>query len=274
MNHKHRGFTLIELLVVITIILVLAALTFSFVKRGTQAAYASRCINNLKSIATTHVSMTTDNNGNFVHPGHTRMYGTGKRSWAMHFTAALHPDVDARAWDKVNQRVTALQMLNCPSAYAKKKTEMADLEGHGRWRTYGINTRIGYVDGQYNGGGGDSVGGHVTGATRPDQVEDPSLLVMAADTNFGNRQYRNAFGPFNVKNNGLGEHHSDGFHVAYLDGHVERHTMKTFPYPDNTLPDGRVMKWRGIPRTEEEKFLSLTWKGTIYRRSMPSSPNP
>ncbi|MFP6859594.1 MAG: type II secretion system protein [Roseibacillus sp.] len=273
MNHKHRGFTLIELLVVITIILLLAALTFSFVKRGTQAAYASRCINNLKSIASTHVAMTGDNNGNFIHPGRTKMYGS-RRGWAMHFTVAAHPGVDAQSWAKVNDRVTALQMLNCPSAYAKKKTEMADVEGHGRWRTYGINTRIGAVENQYNGGGGNSIGGHVTGATRPDQVEDPSLLVMAADTNFGNRQYRNAFGPFNVKRFGLGEHHSDGFHVAYLDGHVERHTMKTFPYPDNTLPDGRVMKFRNVPRTEEEKYMALTWKGTIYRRSMPSTPNP
>ena len=55
--------------------------------------------------------------------------------------------------------------------------------------------------------------------------------------------------------------------------------MPKHPYPKEleelcTLPDGRVMKFRNVPRTEEEKYMALTWKGTIYRRSMPSSPNP
>ena len=52
--------------------------------------------------------------------------------------------------------------------------------------------------------------------------------------------------------------------------------MTTSPFATsdiNRLPDGRLMKWReNNPRTPEEKYLSLTWKGWGQKRAIPSSP--
>ena len=67
MRRHVRGFTLVELLVVIAILLVLASLTFTFVKRGIQAAYAARCINNLKGICNAQMSIPADTGGFFLH---------------------------------------------------------------------------------------------------------------------------------------------------------------------------------------------------------------
>jgi prepilin-type N-terminal cleavage/methylation domain-containing protein/prepilin-type processing-associated H-X9-DG protein len=266
------GFTLVELLVVVAIIIVLAAIAFVVSNRAVQAAQATRCINNLKQIGAKHLDITGDNHGFFIHPSWTPMYGGPRRGWAMHFTASAYPEIEIRKWSEINDRVTTLEMLNCPTAYTRHKTEMAQHNGHARWRTYGLNTRIGSAPGQWS-GGGSGEGGWITGATRPDQVEDASLLVLAGECSWNGKQFRNAFGPFNVRDYKMADHHRGGFHVVYMDGHVEWHTMETFPYPDNVLPDGRKMKWReNEPRNENEKFLSLTWKGVTYRRSMPSQP--
>ena len=40
-----------------------------------------------------------------------------------------------------------------------------------------------------------------------------------------------------------GDVHNDGFHVGYMDGHVERHTMDSFPYQGNTMSGGRVVRY-------------------------------
>lgn len=272
MKPNNRGFTIVELLVVVAILIVLAALIFAVQRRAIEAAYATRCVNNIRQISTTHAAITQDNQGFFIHPSWTPMFGGPKRGWAMHFAAAANPEIAINKWSDINERISDLDMLNCPSAYAKNKAKMGEHRGHSRWRTYGLNTRIGSAPGQW-GGGGSGEGQWITGATRPDQVEDPTLLVVVADTAWNGRAYPNAFGPFNVRDKGLGEHHGGKFHVGYMDGHLEKHSMATFPYPDNELPDGRKMKWREQnPRNETEKYLSLTWKGITNRRSMPSQP--
>lgn len=59
---RHRtGFTLVELLVVITIIIVLAALTFSITSRMRLTAAKSRSISNLRNISMGIISWMADN---------------------------------------------------------------------------------------------------------------------------------------------------------------------------------------------------------------------
>ena len=49
------GFTIVELLVVVAIIVVLAALSFVFMKRGRDAAYEVRCLGNIRQICADHI---------------------------------------------------------------------------------------------------------------------------------------------------------------------------------------------------------------------------
>lgn len=64
-----RGFTLVELLVVITIVAVLATLSFIGVGRAMASARASNALKSLQQIALANVAYSTDNGGRIVGAG-------------------------------------------------------------------------------------------------------------------------------------------------------------------------------------------------------------
>lgn len=57
------GFTLMELLVVISIVLVLASLTFPLAKKGLDAGYRAKCVSNLRTLSVGLMGYAQDNNG-------------------------------------------------------------------------------------------------------------------------------------------------------------------------------------------------------------------
>jgi prepilin-type N-terminal cleavage/methylation domain-containing protein len=62
-SQVRRGFTLVEMLVVITIIIVLAALSFVGVTRARESAQRSGSLSNLRQLGIAMTSFTVDNNG-------------------------------------------------------------------------------------------------------------------------------------------------------------------------------------------------------------------
>ncbi len=61
---RRKGFSLIELLVVIAIIAILAAILFPMLTAARQTAYKSKCMSNMRQIATAMMIYTDQNNGN------------------------------------------------------------------------------------------------------------------------------------------------------------------------------------------------------------------
>jgi prepilin-type N-terminal cleavage/methylation domain-containing protein/prepilin-type processing-associated H-X9-DG protein len=273
-----RAFTLVELLVAIAILISLTALIFAFFKGGREAALSAKCVNNLKQIAITSGAITSDSNGYIVHAGRTPVGGGPSRNWAMHYTTFSRPELSYQAskWSEINDQVETVEMLNCPAAYREHKLEMAEHNGQARWRTYGLNTRLGLAPGQWNGGGGSGEFRHIDGAYTLEQIEDASITICASEPGWNGRAFRAAFGPWSTKENSMGQHHRGGFHVSYWDGHVEKLQYEEFPYAENEMADGRTVRLRtGNNATETDKYFSMVWRGTRYARSMPKvDPDP
>lgn len=61
--NRNKGFTLVELLVTITIIVVLAALTFSLTQRIRAKAFQANALSSLRQVGVVSVSYATENNG-------------------------------------------------------------------------------------------------------------------------------------------------------------------------------------------------------------------
>jgi prepilin-type N-terminal cleavage/methylation domain-containing protein/prepilin-type processing-associated H-X9-DG protein len=121
---RRKGFTLIELLVVIAIIAVLIGLLLPAVQKVREAASRMKCQNNLKQMSLachTH----HDAIGQFPSAGRQDAYGsrqgyigpapTQRWSWMYQILPYIE---QANAHDQTvdaNVRLTAIQMLNCPS---------------------------------------------------------------------------------------------------------------------------------------------------------------
>jgi prepilin-type N-terminal cleavage/methylation domain-containing protein/prepilin-type processing-associated H-X9-DG protein len=272
MKRSHGGFTLVELLVTIAIVAVLAALTIFVARRGKAAAQAAHCVNNVRQLLNAQLMITQDTNGYLIHSGQTPVQGK-KRNYAMHFTVLQHPDLSyTDPGVDIQPHVTSVEWLSCPTAYAAHKAEMSKKTGAGRWRTYALNNRIGLDPDQYR--GSDSQGAAHDGAMRPEQVESPQLLMMVAERQWNGNNYPSAFGPHSCADNPMPGFHNGGFHVGFMDGHVERMTYTEFPYQGNTMPDGRTVEFKGKPKTPNEIHWSLVWRGMAHRREMPSAPQP
>jgi prepilin-type N-terminal cleavage/methylation domain-containing protein len=260
-NHSRcrSGFTLIELLVVAAIIIMLAALSFVFVRRGRDAADEVRCMNNIKVICADQLAMAAENNGFILHPWRSAPLGGWARNWAMHHTILKSEDMGWREQtDKVVERMRTMDHFQCPTAYRVRREEMADAGGHNGWRTYGLNGRIG-VDREPSA----SERGWIDGAATITQVADPAKLVLVHERQWNGSAYSGAGGPYPPKTVTYADFHRGGFHVGYMDGHVLKWKPNEFLLGGVTLPNGQEGKW-------SNPEFSLMWRGQMFKRSLPN----
>lgn len=252
------GFTLIELLVTLTIIVVLAALSFHLFRRARAAAHASTCVNNIKQITATHNILTQETGGVIVHAWASSIQGSGLRNWSEFHTIQLSGDFDwLQPVPDVSERMRSMVHLRCPTAYALHKGEMKRQNDHKGWRTYGINQKIGL-----NLDPDPAQRAWTDGARTFTEVVSPARLVLVSEGAWdgsGNR-YPGAIGP-DPGSASYADFHGGGFHVGYLDGHVEKHTLDTFLRTGKTLPNGQSGRW-----TNPE--FALMWRGRLTPREI------
>jgi prepilin-type N-terminal cleavage/methylation domain-containing protein/prepilin-type processing-associated H-X9-DG protein len=255
----HRiGFTLVELIVTITIIAVLASLSFVALRNVRTSARSATCVNNIKQIIATHNILAQETGGVIVHPWASVIQGSELRNWSEFHTIQLSDDFDwLQPVSDVNERMRNMEYLRCPTAYALQRSEMARLNDHRGWRTYGLNQKIGL-----NQDPDPSLRAWTDGARTVIEVVSPSKLVLVSEGGWeGSRnRYPGAIGP-EAENAGYAGFHGGGFHVGYLDGHVERHTADTFLLTGKTLPNGQVGQW-----TNPE--FALMWRGRLTPREV------
>ena len=92
MKHRHAnpipigakalGFTLVEMLVVITIIVVLAAVTFTVTNKLREGAKNAICLGNLKQLATIYLSYASDHNGELLRSADNDPSGVFRVRWS------------------------------------------------------------------------------------------------------------------------------------------------------------------------------------------------
>ncbi|MBQ6351943.1 MAG: prepilin-type N-terminal cleavage/methylation domain-containing protein [Lentisphaeria bacterium] len=92
---RKQIFTLIELLVVIAIIAILAAMLLPALQQARARAHATRCINNLKSLATLAQVYVDDNRGWWGAPN-GRYIGDSSWMWNMHKAKMINMPKDLR----------------------------------------------------------------------------------------------------------------------------------------------------------------------------------
>ena len=216
-NTSGAGFTLIELLVVIAIIAILAAILFPVFASAREKARSTKCLNNLKQLATAFTMYVNDNRGsmplvsvnNPTYPdspnaadwcGHTR----GPR-WCYPDKGSLYPFIKTAAifqcpTDK--NRIPSSAELVPPTGVLKKAYSLS----------YSMNSTLSGI--------------------KPDALtKDPTrmlLLIQEARNNDDEvgvsatqaRINDGIFAPSSQTQDIPSKVHYDGTNIAYLDGHA------------------------------------------------------
>ncbi len=252
----HRtAFTVVELLVTIAIVVLLAALSFSAYRRVRDAAGAATCVNNMKQIASTHVLLAQENGGYLVHPWASAPNGSWQRNWSELHTIVLSEDFSwVQSDPEVNARMRTMGHFQCPTAYKLRKSKMDEQDNHRGWRTYGLNQKLG-IDADPAPG----EEGWTDGARMLSEVDSPAKLVLVSERKWDGKRYPGAVGP-QPTSPGYADFHNGGFHVGYLDGHVQKHTPDSFLLTGRTLPNGQGGDW-------SNPEFALMWRGRLTRRN-------
>lgn len=251
----HRtGFTVVELLVTIAIVVVLAALSFFAFRRVQETAGSATCVSNMKQVATTHVLLAQENGGYLVHPWASAPEGGWQRNWSEFHTILLSEDFGwLQPEPEVSSRMRSMDHFQCPTAYRLRKSKMDGQDNHRGWRTYGLNQKLGIDE---NPAPGQEE--WADGARTLAEVVSPAKLVLVSERKWDGARYPGAIGP-QRGGPGYADFHKGGFHVAYLDGHVERHTTDTFLISGRTLPNGQGGNW-------SNPEFALMWRGRLSQR--------
>ena len=126
-RHKRKGFTLIELLVVISIIALLIAILLPALSAARKAAMTSKCMSNLKQIATGTFAYLNFNNQTY--PRSTSLPGVGA-AWGDWSDIQLHfygiPTYGYTGWDMEGGLLWAYvneshEVLECPNYWSQRK---------------------------------------------------------------------------------------------------------------------------------------------------------
>ncbi|MCE5322744.1 prepilin-type N-terminal cleavage/methylation domain-containing protein [bacterium] len=178
-----RGFTLIELLVVIAIIAILAAILFPVYTNAKEHANATKCLSNLKQIATGAFMYCDANNGKMP----LTQPQTGAHTWC-----GVGPS-GASDWHAENgslfKYVNSVEVFRCPTLYPKYHIEV----------TYGMNQDL-----QTQNLSADTSG-------RASQI---MMFLEEERSNDGNTAWED------LDSDPVGITHYKGANLAYCDGHA------------------------------------------------------
>ena len=208
------GFSLIELLVVIAVIAILAALLFPVFISAKEKARQTKCISNLKQIASAWLMYCDDNSGRAC-----PSYYLASDGWVRAWDFDLKESGTKSLWKYglLSLYMKSGEIKSCPSFYG------------GKWdRPYsGYAYNASYI------GGDITVDGKVfvdEYTDRPHtiaftgQIKRPSKTAVFADAGFGNpvsaQNYLRAPSDTYFQEGTVHYRHNGAASVAYADGHV------------------------------------------------------
>ncbi len=129
-----QGFTLIELLAVIAVVAVLAAILFSAIGMGIEAAHSAKCLSNVRQIGMLHLAYANERNGALICAKDAL---TG-RYWTNQLGATGYIDLPF-----IQQNPDMDGIFRCPSREISNKPLWMLYEGH---MHYGANMYPGFMN--------------------------------------------------------------------------------------------------------------------------------
>jgi prepilin-type N-terminal cleavage/methylation domain-containing protein/prepilin-type processing-associated H-X9-DG protein len=231
-NSKESGFTLTELLVVIAIIAVLTAIIIPVAGKIRSAGNTAKCISNLKQITSVYLLTVQDNNGlflpsNLTRPGEvTPIYRN--LNWDQALSLFLHNMGQG-------ERENRMRDLSCPAVLKILSSDHGKTTENGvNKSTYGLNSYLNRLGGN----------GLAIGATRMDQLVDPSATIL-----FGDSTISPTGTPDRSINGGAQQpvaYHGKHAHLSYADGHVRVVLPSEIPVdPPPANSSRESIPWRG-----------------------------
>lgn len=213
---KRRGFTLIELLVVIAIIAILAAILFPIFAASKENARATKCLNNLRNLATAFRTYADDNNAKLP----SAFYGWSYPDWAgvqLGNTSRVYLE-QGSVWSYTSK---SKRIYLCPSDAGVAPTYV-DVGVTPRPKNYPLSYSMNWMLGASAVVGRDRI--TIDTIAKPTRV---MLLIHEGREAIDDGCFywgANATGVRNAPTNV----HKDGTNAAYLDGHVKFLNAKTF----------------------------------------------
>ena len=220
-KRKKTGFSLIELLVVITIIAVLAAVTFTALGQVSEASKRAKCASNMRQWAAAYLVMVNENNGVLVAAS-----GGGMTCYG-----ALNPDYLPT---KKNPTSDDYLPLSCPTA-------VAGLRKLGY--TYKV-TRANYGFNAYIGDTSATAG---SVAMRMANLTSPSATILVGDVVIQTPQ-NDGFNS-GIATGSINAWHGSKFAICYFDGHaalVDQAFVTSMKSTRGTAGSAGSIFWNGL----------------------------
>ena len=221
-NRRKRGFTLVELLVTITIIIVLAALTFLAMRTIRANADMSVSIGRIRTLGMANLAYASENNGRFASVTRTP---TGDPFWHMNpeFLSNAAGDAAYRNGDPSSGAVAnpSPESLLDPVVVRAKRTQWNRIQA-----SYGYNQQ-----GLKNDGWPSASSPGIEKSARVGAVDYPEKSAMFFSARDTNVRYADRFrwkdDPVEgfKSGGGIAYRHKDRCLVVFYDGHVSALTM-------------------------------------------------
>ena len=198
-----RGFTLTELLVTVAIVGILSVLVVALVGRGHDAANASRCLSNLRSLQMANIMYAADHHGQYVPD----------------FVNSSASPVSSSSQTKWHNNRAFVTMLGVNPAATASVPSALLCPLHG---SYSGSNGYGY---NFTGlSGGTDTPGWVRGVRQTDIVRPAETLAFADSLDWQiNSSHADKYaGSETATTQAIAYRHDNSACIAYWDGHVAR----------------------------------------------------